>query len=76
MFENKKALILGVANKRSIAWAIAKRLADGGAECAFTFQGERIEKNVRELAEGVAVDEQPNGGPVAVACRITERLDH
>ena len=53
MFQGKKALILGVANKRSIAWAIAKRLADGGATLAFTFQGERIEKNVRDLAESV-----------------------
>jgi enoyl-[acyl-carrier protein] reductase I len=53
LFEGKKALILGVANKRSIAWAIAKRLADGGATLAFTFQGERIEKNVRDLAESV-----------------------
>jgi enoyl-[acyl-carrier protein] reductase I len=54
MFQGKRALILGVANKRSIAWAIAKRLADGGATCAFTFQGDRIEKNVRELAETVS----------------------
>jgi enoyl-[acyl-carrier protein] reductase I len=53
MFAGKRALVLGVANKRSIAWAIAKRLADGGATCAFTFQGERIEKGVRELAESV-----------------------
>jgi enoyl-[acyl-carrier protein] reductase I len=42
-----------VANRRSIAWAIAKRLADGGASLAFTYQGERIEKNVRELASSV-----------------------
>jgi len=54
VFQGKNALILGVANKRSIAWAIAKRLADGGAKLAFTFQGERIEKNVRELADSVA----------------------
>jgi enoyl-[acyl-carrier protein] reductase I len=53
VFADKRALILGVANKRSIAWAIAKRLADGGARCAFTFQGERIEKGVRELAASV-----------------------
>ena len=53
MFEGKRALVLGVANKRSIAWAIARQLAEGGAEVAFTFQGERIEKNVRELAESV-----------------------
>jgi enoyl-[acyl-carrier protein] reductase I len=49
-FEGKRALILGVANKRSIAWAIAQVLADGGARLAFTFQGERIEKSVRDLA--------------------------
>jgi enoyl-[acyl-carrier protein] reductase I len=54
VFEGKNALVLGVANKRSIAWAIAKRLADGGAKVAFTFQGERIEKNVRELADSVS----------------------
>ena len=53
-FEGKQALVLGVANKRSIAWAIAKRLADEGASLAFTYQGERIEKNVKELAESVA----------------------
>ncbi|MFL5928880.1 MAG: enoyl-ACP reductase [Gaiellaceae bacterium] len=53
MFSGKNALVLGVANRRSIAWAIARRLADGGARIAFTFQGERIEKNVRELAAGV-----------------------
>ncbi len=52
-FDGKRALILGVANKRSIAWAIARRLADEGAELAFTFQGERIEGNVRELASSV-----------------------
>src|SRR6516225_9106100 len=39
---------------RSIAWAIARRLAEGGAQCAFTFQGERIEKGVRELAASVS----------------------
>jgi len=50
MFKGKKALVLGVANKRSIAWAIAKRLADGGARLVFTYQGERIESGVRELA--------------------------
>ena len=52
-FEGKRGLVLGVANKRSIAWAIAKRLADGGASLAFTYQGERIEKGVRDLADSV-----------------------
>jgi enoyl-[acyl-carrier protein] reductase I len=53
-FEGKQALVLGVANKRSIAWAIADRLAREGAQVAFTFQGERIEKSVRDLAESVS----------------------
>ncbi len=52
-FEGKRGLVLGVANKRSIAWAIARRLAEEGAQLAFTYQGERIEKSVRELAESV-----------------------
>ena len=52
-FEGKRGLVLGVANKRSIAWAIARRLAAGGASLAFTYQGERIEQGVRELAESV-----------------------
>ena len=52
-FAGKQGLVLGVANKRSIAWAIARRLADEGAELAFTYQGERIESRVREFAETV-----------------------
>jgi enoyl-[acyl-carrier protein] reductase I len=52
-FDGKRGVVLGVANKRSIAWAIARRLAEGGASLAFTYQGERIEKGVRELAESV-----------------------
>ena len=52
-FAGKTGLVLGVANKRSIAWAIARRLADEGARLAFTFQGERIEKSVRDLAAEV-----------------------
>jgi enoyl-[acyl-carrier protein] reductase I len=52
-FAGKRGLVLGVANKRSIAWAIAQRLADAGARLAFTYQGERIESGVRELAATV-----------------------
>ena len=62
-FAGKRGLVLGVANKRSIAWAIAKRLADGGAELAFTFQGERIERSVRDLAETVS-------SPLVTACDV------
>src|ERR671937_2563072 len=62
-FEGKRALVLGVANKRSIAWAIARRLAQGGARLAFTYQGERIEKGVRELAGSVEA-------PLVTACDV------
>jgi enoyl-[acyl-carrier protein] reductase I len=67
-FEGKKGLVLGVANRRSIAWAIAKRLADEGAQLAFTFQGGRIEKNVRELAESV-------DSPLVTACDVRDDGD-
>ena len=62
-FEGKRGLVLGVANRRSIAWGIAKRLAEGGAQLAFTYQGERIEKSVRELAETVS-------SPLVTACDV------
>src|SRR4029077_5075254 len=45
--------VRGATKKRSTAWAIARELAAGGASLAFTYQGERIEKSVRELAAGV-----------------------
>ena len=69
-FQGKKGLVLGVANRRSIAWAIAQRLAEGGAELAFTYQGERIEKGVRDLAESV-------NSPLVAECdvRSDESLD-
>jgi enoyl-[acyl-carrier protein] reductase I len=53
-FSGKRGLVLGVANRRSIAWAIAQKLAEGGAALAFTYQGARIEKSVRELAGSVS----------------------
>jgi enoyl-[acyl-carrier protein] reductase I len=48
--ESKVGLIVGVANKRSIAWAIAQAASDQGATLVLTFAGERLEENVRELA--------------------------
>lgn len=51
--EGKRGLVIGVANERSIAWGIAKACADAGAELAFTFQGENLERRVRPLAESV-----------------------
>jgi len=45
----KTGLVVGVANKRSISWAIARAASDAGARLAVTYQGERLEENVREL---------------------------
>jgi enoyl-[acyl-carrier protein] reductase I len=53
-FTGKHGLIVGVANKRSIAWAIARAVATQGARLAVTYQGERLEENVRELAADLA----------------------
>jgi enoyl-[acyl-carrier protein] reductase I len=53
LMAGKRGLIMGVANERSIAWGIAKTLAEHGAELAFTFQGEALEKRVRPLADSV-----------------------
>jgi enoyl-[acyl-carrier protein] reductase I len=50
----KTGLIVGVANKRSIAWAIAQAASAAGARVALTFQGQRLEENVRDLAEGLS----------------------
>jgi enoyl-[acyl-carrier protein] reductase I len=68
--DGKLALVAGVANRRSIAWAVAKRLHDGGARLAFTYQGERLEATVRELAASV-------GSELVVPCDVTsdESLD-
>jgi enoyl-[acyl-carrier protein] reductase I len=50
----KHGLVVGVANKRSIAWAIAQAAAAAGARLAITYQGERLEENVRELSASLA----------------------
>jgi enoyl-[acyl-carrier protein] reductase I len=53
LLEGKHGIVLGVANKRSIAWACAQSLARSGMRLAFTFAGERLEKSVRDLAADV-----------------------
>jgi len=60
----KHGLVVGVANKRSISWAIAQAAAAAGARLALTYQSERLEENVRELA---ATLEQP----LVVPCDVT-----
>ena len=53
IMKGKKGLVMGVANDRSIAWGIAKKIASEGAEVAFTYQGEALKKRVSPLAESV-----------------------
>jgi enoyl-[acyl-carrier protein] reductase I len=68
MLEGKTGLVFGVANRRSIAWSIAQALAGAGAQLAFTFQGERIEAGVRELAASV-------NSPLVLPCDVTRDED-
>jgi enoyl-[acyl-carrier protein] reductase I len=61
----KRGLIMGVANDRSLAWGIAKTIQAHGAELAFTYQGEALEKRVRPLAESL-------GSSFVVDCDVTD----
>ncbi len=64
LLEGKSGIIFGVANKRSIAWAIAQALADEGLRLAFTYQGERLKENVQELASTMQ-------GSLLLPCDVT-----
>jgi enoyl-[acyl-carrier protein] reductase I len=68
LLEGKKGLILGVANKRSIAWGIAQAATREGARLALTFQGERLEENVRELSAALA-------SPLILPCDVSRDED-
>ncbi len=63
--KGKRGLIMGVANDKSIAWGITQYVAAQGAELAFTYQGESLEKRVRPLAESV-------GGTIVLPCDVTD----
>ena len=65
LMAGKRGIILGLANKRSIAWGIAKACADAGAEVALTWQGEALKKRVEPLCEEL-------GGLLAGHCDVTE----
>ena len=56
IMKGKRGIVMGVANDRSIAWGIAAAAAKQGAQLAFTYQGEALEKRVRPLAESVGSD--------------------
>ncbi|HVY84122.1 MAG TPA: enoyl-ACP reductase [Caulobacterales bacterium] len=64
LMAGKRGLVMGVANDKSIAWGIAQGLAKQGAELAFTYQGEALEKRVRPLAESV-------GSKIMLECDVT-----
>ncbi len=56
LMKGKRGLIMGLANDRSLAWGIAKQLADHGAELAFSYQGEALQKRVAPLAQQLGSD--------------------
>jgi enoyl-[acyl-carrier protein] reductase I len=65
LMAGKKGLIMGVANDRSLAWGIAQAASDQGAELAFTYQGEALEKRVKPLADGI-------GSDLVLPCDVTD----
>ena len=65
LMAGKRGLIMGVANKNSIAWAIAQQLAAQGAELAFTYQGDALLRRVKPLAESV-------GATILCECDVTD----
>ena len=64
LLDGKSGVVFGVANKRSIAWAIAQALAREGMQLAFTYQGERLKDNVEELSAAIP-------GSSIVQCDVT-----
>lgn len=56
LMKGKRGLIMGVANEKSIAWGIAREMAEQGAELAFTYQGEAFGKRVKPLAASLGSD--------------------
>ncbi|MGO4889374.1 enoyl-ACP reductase FabI [Anaerobacillus sp. MEB173] len=68
--ENRTYVIMGVANKRSIAWGIAQALSKAGARLVFTFAGERLEKNVQDLANTLERNDS-----LIIPCDVTKDED-
>ena len=66
LLENKIGLVVGVANKRSIAWAIARAWRGAGARLIFTYQGERLKENVEELTATFGTD------TLLIPCDVTK----
>ncbi|MEA3017929.1 MAG: enoyl-[acyl-carrier protein] reductase [Sphingomonadales bacterium] len=68
LMQGKRGLIMGLANDRSLAWGISKALADHGAELAFSFQGDALEKRVRPLAQQLGAD-------FLIECDVSDMAD-
>jgi enoyl-[acyl-carrier protein] reductase I len=68
LLEGRHGLVLGVANKRSLAWGIAQAAHRAGARLALTYQGERLEENVRELAQQLRE-------PLVLPCDVAKDAD-
>jgi enoyl-[acyl-carrier protein] reductase I len=68
LMKGKKGLIMGVANERSIAWGISKKLAEAGAELAFTYLGDALKKRVLPLAEKL-------NSKVTLSCDVEKKED-
>jgi enoyl-[acyl-carrier protein] reductase I len=67
-FKDKKVAVFGVANERSIAWGIAEAMHKQGAQLAFSYAGEVLEKRVRPLAESV-------GSELVISCDVTREAE-
>ena len=68
LMKGKKGLIMGVANERSIAWGISQKLAEAGAELAFTYLGDALKKRVVPLAEKL-------NSKVTLSCDVEKKDD-
>ena len=65
LMSGKRGLVMGVANDRSLSWAIAKSASDHGANLAFTYQGEALGRRVIPLGESI-------GSEIILPCDVTE----
>ena len=65
LMKGKRGLVMGVANDHSIAWGIARKLAEQGAELAFSYQGEAFGRRVKPLADQV-------GAKLVVSCDVED----
>ncbi len=72
LMAGKRGLIMGLANDKSLAWGIAKKLSEAGAELAFSYQGEMMEKRVRPLAQSLGnTGAHGANGPILIDCDVS-----